>query len=790
MSKFILKKLEIKNFKLFDEVPFVVNFSGNSFIVFDGPNGYGKTTVFDALELALTGNIRRLLSTENKQQPQDIVVDHKNSGNCHIKLLLTNKESNVDIEILRKLKTNIPNSDKKISRFSELWDLFTIEGDEQVLIQQQTLERMLDSEYLKRDYTMFHYVEQEDTAHFLKSNSEVERAKAISKLFGDTSEVQNKLGKLIDTENLLKNKLKSLLVRKNDLDIHYGFSNSQGELAKERSLTYSKLIPWRINEFAWDEEDLKGLTKELKDEHLSELANIKLIIKHKNEFIRNKEFSDAKNRVEEFRLLIMFQNRLDHYTEFRKLIENIAFVEKSSKYIKDKYIKANFIDELSEKVELKKLFELIGLEHFYGEFTQEYNELVSLRKRNNDSHTIIQELLEVRGHLTEKFKDYSDDEDCFFCGTPFDNREKLNLSIIEKTESLHSLLTDDGKSVAAKQDVFVSKFIKPLVRKTHEYISKHELPDAEYIQKFTIADKDKSKIEKYASWLNKENVEFVDLLFSEKYIPKDTEVLSRVSTLIARIHEKFPMLSESYDEANSGNIFDKLFENTFEKSVVHLSSISVDSVELKMKFVNDAYTNQMSQGFSDYAKIKEQIESLKSNQAQVLSLREKITKKIRSYQKRLIKDVEIPFYIYSGKVLQAHQAGMGNGIFIKDKTGGDELKNIRFVADWDSDHDILNTMSSGQIAAVVISLYLALNKVYQQGLSTICIDDPVQTMDEINMMSLVELLRNEFSDRQILMSTHEDNVSKYFLYKFIKHGFQSKQINLMDRKEYQLKVGT
>ena len=126
------------------------------------------------------------------------------------------------------------------------------------------------------------------------------------------------------------------------------------------------------------------------------------------------------------------------------------------------------------------------------------------------------------------------------------------------------------------------------------------------------------------------------------------------------------------------------------------------------------------------------------------------------------------------------------GIFIKDKTGDDELKNIRFVANWESDHDVLNTMSSGQIAAIVISLYLALNKVYSQGLGTILIDDPVQTMDEINMISSVELLRNEFADRQLVLSTHEDHVSKYFLYKFLKYGRTVRQIRLIDRKEYQL----
>jgi exonuclease SbcC len=209
-------------------------------------------------------------------------------------------------------------------------------------------------------------------------------------------------------------------------------------------------------------------------------------------------------------------------------------------------------------------------------------------------------------------------------------------------------------------------------------------------------------------------------------------------------------------------------------------------VDQKIAFIDNLYIDSLSTDLKMFKKVTADILKLEGKQAAVKRLRENLNITISRYQKLLIKDIEIPFYIYSGKVLQAHQSGIGNGIFIKDKTGGDILKNIRFVSNWDSDHDVLNTMSSGQIAAIVITLYLALNKVYAQGFGCLLIDDPVQTMDEINMISLVELLRNEFSDRQIILSTHEDHVSKYFLYKFLKYHLKVRQIKLIDRKEFQL----
>ena len=56
-----IKSVEIENFKLFGEkFDEIENISNANLILFNGPNGYGKTTVFDAIELALTGEIKRI----------------------------------------------------------------------------------------------------------------------------------------------------------------------------------------------------------------------------------------------------------------------------------------------------------------------------------------------------------------------------------------------------------------------------------------------------------------------------------------------------------------------------------------------------------------------------------------------------------------------------------------------------------------------------------------------------------------------------------------------------------
>ena len=126
---------------------------------------------------------------------------------------------------------------------------------------------------------------------------------------------------------------------------------------------------------------------------------------------------------------------------------------------------------------------------------------------------------------------------------------------------------------------------------------------------------------------------------------------------------------------------------------------------------------------------------------------------IEKYQGNIISQIEIPFYIYSARILQSYQGGQG--ILIRDKDGKEELNSIRFTTP-NEEHDVLYTMSSGQLSGILLAFSLALHKIFvNEGLNVMLIDDPVQCMDDLNIVSFVELMRTEFPNIQLLISTHE-----------------------------------
>lgn len=65
-------------------------------------------------------------------------------------------------------------------------------------------------------------------------------------------------------------------------------------------------------------------------------------------------------------------------------------------------------------------------------------------------------------------------------------------------------------------------------------------------------------------------------------------------------------------------------------------------------------------------------------------------------------------------------------------------------------------LSSSQVNALAVSVFLALNiGVPSLPLSAAILDDPLQSLDDINLLGLVDLLRRTKDKRQLFVSTHD-----------------------------------
>lgn len=76
-------------------------------------------------------------------------------------------------------------------------------------------------------------------------------------------------------------------------------------------------------------------------------------------------------------------------------------------------------------------------------------------------------------------------------------------------------------------------------------------------------------------------------------------------------------------------------------------------------------------------------------------------------------------------------------------------------------------LSSSQINALALSLFLALNVCARDlPFEALILDDPLQSLDDINLLGLVDLLRRLAGERQLVISTHDTRFSSLLERKF------------------------
>ncbi|WP_336941746.1 AAA family ATPase [Acinetobacter pittii] len=779
-----LKKITFKNFKIFGNDPYTINLDHNNLILLDGPNGYGKTSVFDAIELSLTGNISRLISVENRQVPTDVVVAHK--GNENVEITIELMDQNYQIKTFqRKLKNNPPKALKKISKFSELWELYEIIDGELIESSQNELDEYLGSQDLARDFLLFHYVQQEETSQFLKTKNEVKRAEELAQLFGNTLEADEKLNKLKDIQNKISTEKSKIETQINNINELYKINDLN--LKSENSEQHLFLFPW-LSEMHktpfWDMPSIQDFSQEKFNNSLEEISHIKNLIKYQDFFIKNRSFESVTQQREQLKLYLGYYQFIDQYDFY-------VDKEKNYKFIKNVYNILNNNDYKSIQTisNLESVYELLGLKN-YSSFQNSLQLLINQEAKNHGLSSIYNELLQYHNEMSSKLQHLPNESSCLLCGHDHQTHDALANAIAQHKLVIELELTDKEKLLSELREEFNNFHLLPLIHACKVFLEKNIVISNEELQSLSKALNYKDFLDRINGWLENQEFNYQDLIAKVFPIQNDIYNLEEaVNQLILRILSAVGTPPEGYSESNGSDIFNRIYRDYFNNTPKNLNSINSDLLDQKKNYIHSLYLNSLAEVNEKIKTLKKQLNYVNIAFQDINSLIITIRKKIRLYRQKLITEIEIPFYIYSGKILQTHQAGLGYGVFIKDPaikdpTSEDELKNIRLVSNWESDHDILNTMSSGQISAVVISLTLALHRVYSTKFSTILIDDPVQTMDDVNMSSLVEVLRNDFCKKQIILSTHENKVARYFSYKFLKYNKSVKSVNLMERAEY------
>lgn len=796
-------EIEAENFKLFN-TKFEVKKDLNKadLILLNGPNGYGKTSVFDILEFCLTGEIGRI-----NQYTQELEISRNEIGEN--KILIGDETKSTYIKVVLEyagkkieIKYNCPpqNKEKKASKENNPHNIFQcfnryIYCDGKEIQNQKEFLKRLQLDDIGEWFDKCCFLSQDEHLQFLKE-ARKSKARAISFLFQippKWEEERNKLQYILDE---LSNRR-----RKNPLAYIVRLEEKEEKLKNKVQELEGKIDSHKISdkgvykhlfegeEFFWDQENI-SLNLNAYEVAIKEVDELIYFAEHKEECIDylfnmpyrgyNKEFNGAEK-------LSCIEYPLEYAYRFYNLIINEQQLEK--RYAIES--KERILLECIQKKEYNNInWEFIDEEKILNkDEIAEICEKLDIIKNLESTHGILEKTMvaikQARNNLLEHVRvaiDYKniDSTKCPLCGAPYEDWIEVERHIKDETEVLNKLSSDSVNKIHIINEKLYESFFANIERK----ILKE--------QKGAVSEKIYTKLQevkKYKSEImdvNK-NLQKLDISLPVIFEESITEINKGYNILLQELRGKLKKVQEEVevelDNKNFMEKYDKFYDNKEEKFL----QISAKDLQAKKEYIKILYYNYNIKSLDD---TKEDLEKIKKRQYQLNKVIDQLTyyknaidDGIREYKKKIIADVEPLLHVYTAKILQQKFNGKSIFIFTDEK-----IENVQFINSINDKQDILYSMSSGQLSAVALAFLLCMNQVYssRRSCSLLMIDDPVQTVDDVNMVGFVDILRYSFADRQIFISTHEQKFEWFLRYRYAKSG---KMVKLLNMKELLLQEG-
>jgi len=793
-----IKSVRLKNFKCFDGskyYEFSLDDTKNP-IILTGPNGFGKTTFFDAIELIFANKITRfneaIESGKTDLQKNILLNEADSDGFIVCTLINENRECLSLIARINHCMHKVNYSDS--ITYGVINESIATEKLDGCIIEYSDWRKSISEfdvlKYSKENFAVYYYISQAESVHFLK-HSISQRKDAMNALLdlGDVDSwmkfLQDKLiGKAASSSNVLFNEeIKSLDV-KIDRDIDQlkalgtiDESCCEFEFFKILSLGNTDSAP------LWDSEKLEEVDVSELERGVRDIDRISHLVRDYEDYknhLWNKKLEDAMiGGIEDYLLSRVYvkDEKIDiegikHFIELKNrvitIINNSAFLR--SKEIVPSDYSADGMRKLKQLFPEGVLFDIEDVQRMCTNLNE-------MSKKLSSKQAVIKKMEKARIALHEANEEFDGHTGkCPYCGQQYGESIKLK----EAYEAAHSLLEKESGEELEKYNGLL-KHLVDAVKESKNALNKEigSLNDSDVtsgldeVRRLSSFISDKKRVE---------NVEMlipliaVDKAFKDMGKQEQKNELQRIF-----IEAKKAFSNEDFTNNLSLYAYDSLFKEYpyiewTEQDLFHDEKM-VDNKKSYIKVVINSKKNEKANEIK--ARIKKNIrrwQAVKAIREYLKKIQKVYSDAIESYKNQILKRLRVPLLIYTGKILQDYQNGLG--VFISK----DEM---RFVTNGDVKHDILNTFSSGQLSGFVLAFLFSMNKQYvkesEDDLGFILIDDPVQTMDDINISSMIEVLRNDFKDRQIILSTHETDKENYILYKFYKYNRIGQSFNVKDQ---------
>lgn len=446
-----ISKIEVSSFKAFKHI--YLDLGESSLLTLDGPNGYGKTSIFDAIELLLTGQISRIqnlfntLLTRNKRDYADNLFWNNRSGenDLYIKIEFINGERKLvlarhcPVAIFKKPANNRAD---KYENF-KLYELPEFESSDFTKINLRD-NNFLDEVFgknFRENFSFLNYLEQGQNR--LLHTRVDERKDKLGNLF-NISDIETE----IENCNTIYNKFTRYISNPERtgkaLSLKEEIASLKGTLQAETSnLEYKKLSTTDVQPI-WDREILFSTYSA--EDHAAYQESVRKIIallplKATIKTRVHNETIDAEIDLNEESLRSLAQfgkdlNKLDVLDAIKKRIDEL---ESSAKIIK----RGATAIKLEEARSLPNWAD--GRLEWFELQIESRN---SLHEKSSTNANVVAELERLKRQLIDEHKkSYPDDQLCPLCGADWEDHKSMVDAIDARTKQISESLSKDGKDL-------------------------------------------------------------------------------------------------------------------------------------------------------------------------------------------------------------------------------------------------------------------------------------------------------------------------------------------------------
>ena len=750
---YTFKSICIRNFKyITDNKPLTVDFMNSNIVILDGQNGYGKTTLFDAMEILLTGSIKHFKENLKNRGTETLGILANDTTKDIIISAILSSETKDEIHIKRQLvcRDNFRSS---------------LELDNLKISQDELYDKLQFNSHI---FDIGIYISQSESLDFLQSKFG-ERKNSVSSLLNN-SEIAYKLDKLESVKKCIIEKVEKGVNEKEKQIKEVEEKVAEIQNQQSKFVAVSADLPGEdIRLFSEAEYEFDVIKLESGIKYGAVIQQLKQI----REFIENYDEYVLYNQNEIIRELRSSQKILYKALFYQKEIEllnknkNFIIVLNRIKELLDNYTNSTWtIDE--------EIFEKVKIE---SGIVKQIKELVLNQEKQkntlNDADKILAQMTKARKGLVKEF--YSAAESgkfsknkCPLCGTDF---EDIGLAIKETEEFIKNINTDGIKEIENFELEIISLFENQIIPVLKNFLEENkkfiEINDALSECKNLSIDKlqkllDKVKIFGFKS---KQVENFNIEEFSQAY-----------EGLMKKLDEK-EIPNKIYFEDRQIELY-KSIHNTYyhNKKPYHTVDQLISKEQFVIKLFNDNLSMKLSAEKEQLKKLKVDYEKYKKKTEIMTSCMKILTGKYedadKDYKTQFISAIKVPLMVYSGRIIQNYPLGLG----IRAVVGTNQLL---FESASKSGSDVYNILSTGQLNGLSIAFLLAVRSVYgnSEGLDVLLIDDPLQTIDDISAISLADLLTQQ-GIGQIVLSTHEESKASLLRYKFNQVGMTVLEKNM------------